>query len=293
MKLFTDLLEQVLNEAQKKHSLNNILSFEVETGVILPIHSKQMKRIFGTKRITAFHVTDRIGLKKLIKIQGQKKSISTFTKLAGSDFDRVFEGIETEGGIIIELEGNVIIKTNTDIYSFMDSSGYRWISLKELLQDEDISPKFITDYMKMLLKIMKFIGIKDVFNFTVKEFNDFSKNPSYLNEFLRGWGYWFTTLDSKQRNQLYKKFFDYVEQLYGQHTAYLRRIFRQKLTKEGVSILGYNEVVVNEIEIKKLHIFSDNPKKTLGPIINKFNYEINNNNLEDQIKFKKYVNRRK
>ena len=89
---------------------------------------KVMKQIMGDVPITTFHNLDWFAIKnQLPKVIGKKKSISTYTTdteghlLKGG-------GVQTKGGIVLELEGKVLVAGTEDLGSVPDEAGRRWIA---------------------------------------------------------------------------------------------------------------------------------------------------------------------
>ena len=93
----------------------------------IPMFPKVMKQIMGDTPITVFHNLDPNSIKnKLSKVIGSKKSISSYTTdteghlLSGG-------GIQTSGGVVLEVEGKVLVAGTEDLASVPDESGRRWI----------------------------------------------------------------------------------------------------------------------------------------------------------------------
>ena len=79
----------------------------------IPISGPMFKRIWpDTIRATVFHVTDN--LEKLGKLEGKKKSISAFFSMMSRYMER---GIATGGGIVAEMDADVLISASSDIMS--------------------------------------------------------------------------------------------------------------------------------------------------------------------------------
>jgi len=95
----------------------------------IPMYPKIMKRIMGDTPITTFHNLDWFAIKnKLPKVINSKKSISTYTALQKYTNMTKGGGVQTKGGIVLELEGKVLIAGNEDLGSVPDESGRRWIA---------------------------------------------------------------------------------------------------------------------------------------------------------------------
>ena len=75
-----------------------------------PLSKPMMDRLGrGQKDVEALHSTDDSGLSTLVSLQNTSKSISVATTLQDSDSGfAMVEGIETGGGIIVELLGDVL-----------------------------------------------------------------------------------------------------------------------------------------------------------------------------------------
>ena len=101
----------------------------------IPLTSKTMSWIFNVQlpRVTVFHVTSGIGLEKLMRLQNKKKSISAFFNMTA---DYIDSGIKTEGGVVVEMDANIIISSKSDIMSQPDKTGRRWVALY------NIDPKY-------------------------------------------------------------------------------------------------------------------------------------------------------
>ena len=94
----------------------------------IPMSPKVMKQIMGDTPITVFHNLDSDSIKnKLSKVVGSKKSISTYTTdteghlLSGG-------GVQTSGGVGLEVEGKVLVAGTEDLASVPDESGRRWLA---------------------------------------------------------------------------------------------------------------------------------------------------------------------
>jgi hypothetical protein len=93
----------------------------------IPMSPKVMKQIMGDVPITTFHNLNWFAIKnQLPKVVGSKKSISTYTTdteghlLSGG-------GVQTGGGVVLEVEGKVLVAGTEDLGSVPDESGRRWI----------------------------------------------------------------------------------------------------------------------------------------------------------------------
>jgi len=133
MKSFKGYLKEDVAWLQSTSKM--IFDFGQISQMKIPLTSKTMSWIFNVQlpRVTVFHVTSGIGLEKLKKLQNKKKSISAFFNMTA---DYIDSGIKTEGGVVAELDANIIISSKSDIMSQPDKTGRRWVALY------NIDPKY-------------------------------------------------------------------------------------------------------------------------------------------------------
>ena len=95
-------------------------------------------------RITAFHITSIDKLDQLDSIQRSKKSISTMQKVPYKSLQGEILGI-WNSGVMFYLEGNLIIRGDTDIMSEPDEQGRRWIQFPLDEVDEEWGSVYSND----------------------------------------------------------------------------------------------------------------------------------------------------
>jgi len=134
MKTFKGYLKEK-EVAWQQSASTKIFDFSQIQYMQIPLTSSTMEWIFQVQlpRATVFHVTNGIGLDKLKKLQNRKKSISAFFNMTA---DYIDSGIKTEGGVVAELDANIIISSKSDIMSQPDKTGRRWVALY------NIDPKY-------------------------------------------------------------------------------------------------------------------------------------------------------
>ena len=99
--------------------------------VKIPISPAIFRRIWPKPvRTKVFHLTDFDGVKKVIKMQGGKRSISAFFNMD----DIVIEtGIKSEGGFVLEMKADVLAASQDDMSSQPDKTGRRWMTFSTLM----------------------------------------------------------------------------------------------------------------------------------------------------------------
>ena len=135
-------------------------SYEHALRFRIPITPKLGKLLNDSIRITTFHITSIDNILNIRSLISKKKSLSTFTEM--SDFFlEDMDGIQTEGTILFQFEGDLLINAGYDIMSRPDEQGRRWLTVGELkntdffdykwkdFQDE-IDKKFSVDWQQHL-----------------------------------------------------------------------------------------------------------------------------------------------
>jgi len=231
----------------------------------LPLSTPILNRIFSKPpRTTVFHVTEPSGVRKLIKIEGTKKSIST---LANTTDSVVSSGIRAGGGIVVELEGDVLMAAADDVMSQPDKTGRRWIELETIknLKAPSLYTKIKKDVEKMLWGVIK----------THSPYPN--QTPSDL---ITAW----KELRDERLNYkqilslIIRDYIDGMEKVMKRHSKGLKKVFYdylKKRDKDGTD-RRWDEIVVNNIKIKMLHSaeFGDYADEmNLGIPVKKYGWE--------------------
>ena len=130
--------QQQLNELKW---LANVQSHIVRMDI--PLTPSLVNYIWGKQRVTTFHVGDVHGIDDMSKIVGTRKSLSTF-RFMDKELVGNMKGIQTEGGIIYQIEGDLQFDAPVDILSGPDESGRRWVVLHIL--PENLKLKFYDEF---------------------------------------------------------------------------------------------------------------------------------------------------
>ena len=216
--------------------------------VPIPLSSSIFKRVWPDDiRTTVFHLTDDDGLDKLVKLQGKKKSISAFTSMDRYYYSR---GVQTAGGIIAEIDGNVLIAAPTDIMSRPDNTGRRWTAFRAISGREKfgrIDNQTIASIAKDLEKLFK--QLVDTY-YPHKRDLPQQRDKKYLNT---QWQY-IGQHPSSNLREIIADYIDGMEKVIKKHSAKLRGVFTRHLDKRKASRSPWDEIIVNDIKIKKVHI---------------------------------------
>ena len=205
----------------------------------LPLSTPILNRIFSKPpRTTVFHVTGWAGVSKLIKIEGTKKSIST---LANAERVVIEDGIRAGGGIVVELEGDVLMAAGDDVMSQPDKTGRRWIELETVknLKALPLYTKIKEDVRELLIELI------------VK----YADDPRPLPDVAAAWIALGQEHGGKTKSLIIKEYIDEMEKIMKRHSKGLKKVFYnylKKRDKDGTN-RRWDEIVVNNIKIKMLH----------------------------------------
>lgn len=148
--------QQQLNELKW---LSNIQSHILKMDI--PLTPSLVNYIWGSQRVTTFHVGDVHGIDRIASMVGTRKSLSTFRFMEKTMLSKM-HGIQTEGGIIYQIEGDLQFDAPADIMSSPDESGRRWVTLHVFPHN------FTTDFHTKFLDHNNFNEIqepKDLINY--------------------------------------------------------------------------------------------------------------------------------
>ena len=221
----------------------------------IPLSSPIFKRLWPESiRSKAFHLTDYAGLEKLKKMQGGKKSISAFYNM---DDYIIQSGIKSEGGYVVELEGDVLAAAPDDISSQPDKTGRRWLTWSTLLDPihsngmggESKIKKMEKDLQDLLVEILVKNGMGPY------------KKGLTTRELNRGWSYLGKSIGGKEKSIIIKDYINGMEKIMKKYSKPLKSIFTdytKKRTLDPDEDSGekamWDELVVNNFKIQKIHV---------------------------------------
>jgi len=265
MKTFKGYLKEDAPAWQSSTS-QKIFDFGQISNMQIPLTSSTMEWIFQVQlpRATVFHVTNAIGLEKLKRLQNKKKSISAFFNMEASTME---SGIQGGGGVVAELDANIILSSKGDVMSMPDKTGRRWVELMNI----DKKKTMHTELEQMLIDIA-------------------IKHDSKTKELIKiepdiGLGAWWhlrTTLKDNKKvmslviadyidgvNAILKK---HKKEIQGAvHGYYVRRGTVAVKHPSGRMVGGdselsewnvYDEQIVDKIKIIKVHTFNTTTRET-------------------------------
>ncbi len=217
----------------------------------IPISGPMFKRIWpDTIRSTVFHATDN--LEKLGKLEGGKKSISAFFSMMSRYMET---GIATGGGIVAEMDADVLISASSDIMSEVDKTGRRWVEMSWFANAQRYGVgadfrKVEKDLTTLIVGLVKKYIPKDK---EIQQTKHFAKDAgaafqiwSNFKHHLKG--------DGKILRLVIKDYFDGVEKIIKRHQKTMGSIFHGYARSKRQTEESWDEQIVNNIKVKKIHL---------------------------------------
>ena len=256
--------KQHLNEFAIKSTSDLVFdtsSYDNTSSLKIPISGPMFKRIWpDTVRSTVFHTTDLNGLKALKKIEGGKKSISAFFSMMAKYME---SGIATKGGIVAEMDADVIVSARDDIMSEVDKGGRRWVMMSWFENQTRERSKFgkVENDLNGLIKqlVLKHLG-PILGKEDVKKLSEFDL-WSNMKRHLKG--------DGKALSLVIKDYFDGVERIIKKNSEVMGNIFYGYAKSKRMTDNAWDEQIVNNIKVKKIHLitFTQTPNEKEEEII--------------------------
>ena len=249
MKTFTKHLEEAV---QWQNSVSKMI-FDVGTRMTdlkFPMSSSIFNRVWPDSiRATVFHVTGPKEFAGIVKLQGKKSSISAFFEMAAH---YISTGIQTKGGVVVELDANVLVSGSQDLMSAPDKSGRRWIDLSYL--KNLISGKYtVTDFSPVEKDLDKLI-----FNLIATYVPGKYAGKVKRDKLIYAWGQLGKQLydDKNTMRDLIKDYIDGIEAILKKNQKLFKQNFYSYMKRRKTDE-SWDEQVVNNFKIKKVHLIKD------------------------------------
>jgi len=217
---------------------------------------KVMKQIMGDVPITTFHNLDWFAIQKqLPKVLGSKKSISTYTSDTSNRLSKG-GGVQTKGGVVLEVEGKVLVAGTEDLASVPDEAGRRWLS---------------PDVLGKIVGMNEFKGEAGSFKFRKQLFKIDKKLEDMLFKYKTSLLIMpedkpevkerFPLFTGKQKAELIKRWIDASNKFLLKNKKKIRKSFEDNVNNPKITTFmskyGYNELLVYDIKVKDAYIVID------------------------------------
>jgi len=249
MKSFKGYLREFVTQSTSDYVFDTLSSNTSDLKI--PISGPMFKRIWpDTIRATVFHVLNAEYIYDLKKLEGKKKSISAFFSMMAKQFEG---GIAAGGGVVAELEADVLVSAKDDIMSAVDKTGRRWVEMSwfENAQGRgnpagfDKVEKDLNTLIKDLVKkyLTPILGKNVVAR--EHEYELWSNMKDHLKAGREGGG--------KRLSLVIKDYFDGIEKVIKKNKKVFETIFYGYAKSKRQTDNAWDEQIVNNIKIKKIH----------------------------------------
>jgi len=233
----------------------------VANNMWMPLSSSIFNRALPKQvRATVFHVTRMSNFDQLYAIQNSRRSISTF---ANMDRGPIAGGVQGGSGLVVEVEGNVLVAAKEDIFSIPEKSGRRMMAFNWFR-----GPWGERDVLRIQRGLEKLL--KSLVNKHGKSFD--GKAPMGKGDWEK-WEYmrvayvkqkaWGDRSAGRVMQRIVKDYLDGVERVFKQNArqiqAILTRYVENLKTDEN-----WDEIVVDDFNIKKVWIITDSDELNPG-----------------------------
>ena len=260
MKTFKQYLREFAQQSTSDYVFN---TGSDSSALKIPISGPMFKRIWpDTIRATVFHTTDLNGLEKLKRLEGGNKSISAFFSMMSRYMET---GVATEGGgIVAEMDADVLISARDDIMSEVDKTGRRWVMMSWFEYQTRERSKFSKvekDLNTLIVNLVKKYIPKDK---EIQQTKHFGKDSGAVFEI---WGNMKKHLkgDGRKIAAVIKDYFDGVEKVLKRNKEVMSDIFYGYAKSKRMTDNSWDEQIVNNIKIKKIHVWKTGRDDVWGP----------------------------
>ena len=222
----------------------------------IPMTPKVMQQIMGDTPITVFHNLDPDSIKnKLSQVIGSKKSISSYTTDTEGHLT-MGGGVQTSGGVVLGVEGKVLVAGTEDLGSVPDEAGRRWIApsvLGKILGMKQFQGQGAgIYYRKSLYKYDK--KLEDIlWKYKTSLLVMPSDPPDVKKKF--------PPYDNKQKAELIKRYIDASNKFLLKNKNLIKKSFMNNINNPKItkfmSSYGYNELLVYDVKVKDAYIVLD------------------------------------
>ena len=249
MKSFKQYLKEFVIQSTSDYVFDTLSSNTSDLKI--PISPSMFKRIWpNTIRATVFHSTSAEHLAGLKKLEGGKKSISAFFSMMANQMEG---GIATDGGVVIEMDADILVSAKDDIMSAVDKTGRRWVEMSWFENAQSWgNPAGFDKVERGLNTLIKTLVNKHLPKDITKgehEYELWGNMKSHLKAGREGGG--------KRLSLVIKDYFDGVEKVIKKNKKVFETIFYGYAKSKRQTDNAWDEQIVNNIKIKKVHILSD------------------------------------
>ena len=164
-------------------------------------------------------------------------------------------GIATDGGVVIEMDADILVSAKDDIMSTVDKTGRRWVEMSWFENAQSWgNPAGFDKVEKGLNTLIKTLVNKHLPKDVTQgehEYELWSNMKSHLKAGREGGG--------KRLSLVIKDYFDGVEKVLKKNRIAIEYVFRGYAKGKRMTDNAWDEQIVNNIKVKTIHIWPDGP----------------------------------
>ncbi len=222
----------------------------------LPVTPKFFEETFGVQEEYCFKAVTPNRLSSVYKRQNKKNQTSTFVHFNDTN---IFWGAGEMGWynqnpdnatLVAILKGKVTIKGTTDLWSFAETAGRRWIDIKSILRYNTE----LTDVLGLVSKRLQKNYTKGIKNLELEQIQTHetkSGNIVYNNDEK-------SPERDRDLNKLITLYINLAYESFKYYKKDLLKSYRTDITKRA----HYNEHLCYDYEVKRVIVLSEDPENT-------------------------------
>jgi len=253
---FNEYLEEATGVAWRK----KVTDFVFGRELLVPVSSTIVKRVMGhVPRDRVRHLMDASKMKDFFRLQGKKKSISAFT-LMGST--ALVSGVQTRGGVVADIDADILVDYPNDILSMPDGNGRRWVAATNVFSWDAPGRGVMDEIYTLRLKLLAKYTAMEAGEWNVTDTQDreeISKRWKNIEGTLHGWN-----VKSGQdtniktiKGQIVTQYIDGLEAIMKKNKKLVISQLMQAAYDRNPDYYNdtWDELVVNNFDIKHIYIY--------------------------------------
>ena len=237
-----------------------VTEFVFAKHLYVPVSSTIMKRVMGNvPRDRVRHLMDGSKMKDFFKLQGKRKSISAFTNMGRTP---LVSGVQTRGGVVADIDADILIDYPEDIMSQPDSNGRRWLAATEVFSYDPPGRDAMDEIYALRVKLLAKYTAMDAGEWDVTDTRDrqeITKRWKNIEGTLHGWN----AMSGQDTNiktikgQIVTQYIDGLEAIMNKNKKLVASRLMQAAYDRNPDEYeeSWDELVVNNFKIKHLYIY--------------------------------------
>ncbi len=238
-----------------------VTEFVFASSLYVPVSSTIMKRVMGNvPRDRVRHLMDGSKMKDFFKLQGKKKSISAFTHMGATS---LVSGVQTRGGVVADIDADILIDYPDDIMSQPDGNGRRWVYAERAFNWDGPGRDAMDKILSLRLELLaKYAGM-DASAWNVADTRDRREINNRWNDIEGAILGWNMKVGNKSTNvkaikgRIVREYIDGLEAIMKKNKRLVASQLMQAAYDRNPDYYdeSWDELVVNNFDIKHIYIY--------------------------------------